>query len=123
MLIVGAGGFLGAVSRYWLSTWVHRWAGGGFPWGTLAVNTIGCLAIGALMALLEVRVSYSPELRLFLSIGLLGSMTTFSTFGYDTVELARRSEFTLAATNAVGSLILGLGAVLVGRALVRWFVA
>jgi CrcB protein len=123
MLIVGAGGFLGAVSRYWLSSWIHRWAGGGFPWGTLAVNTVGCLAIGAVMALLEVRVSYPPEARLFLSIGLLGSMTTFSTFGYDTVELARRSEFTLAATNAVGSLILGLGAVLLGRALVRWLAA
>jgi CrcB protein len=123
LLIVGAGGFLGAISRYWLSGWVHRWAGIGFPWGTLAVNTVGCLAIGALMALLETRVFVSPETRLFLGIGILGSLTTFSTFGYETLELARRSEFSLAAANAAGSLLLGLGAVVVGRVLVRWMVA
>ncbi len=123
LLIVGAGGFLGAISRYWLSGWVHRWAGIGFPWGTLVVNTVGCLAIGALMALLETRVFVSPETRLFLGIGILGSLTTFSTFGYETLELARRSEFSLAAANAAGSLLLGLGAVVVGRVLVRWMVA
>jgi CrcB protein len=123
ILIVGAGGFLGAISRYWLSGWVHRWAGSGFPWGTLVVNSVGCLILGALMGLLETRIFVSPEARLFLGIGILGSLTTYSTFGYETLELARRSEFTLAAANAAGSLLLGLGAVVIGRVLVRWVVA
>lgn len=123
ILIVGAGGFLGAISRYWLSGQVHRWTSSGFPWGTLTVNVVGCLAIGALMAMLETRIFVSPDARLFLGIGVLGSLTTFSTFGYETLELVRRSEFTLAAVNAAGSLVLGLGAVVVGRIMVRWLAA
>ena len=120
LLVVGVGGFIGAIARYWVSGWVHRWTGASFPWGTLAVNVIGCLAIGALMALLESRLFVSPEARLFLGIGILGSLTTFSTFGYETLELMRRSELALASANAAGSLLLGLGAVFVGRMLVRW---
>lgn len=120
LIVVGTGGFLGALARYWLSGWVHRWAGSDFPWGTLAVNSIGCLAIGALMGLLETRVFVSAEARLFLGIGVLGSLTTFSTFGYETLELIKRSAWVLALANAAGSLVVGLLAVVAGRMLVRW---
>lgn len=123
LLAVGLGGFVGAVARYSVSGWVHRWAGSAFPWGTLAVNVTGCLAIGMLMALFEGRVSSSPETRLFLGIGVLGSFTTFSTFGYETLELLRRSEPGLALANAGGNLLIGIGAVLLGRILVLWLTA
>lgn len=122
LLAVGVGGFIGAVTRYCISGWVHRWTGAGFPWGTLVVNLVGCLALGALMALLESRLFVSPEARLFLGIGVLGSLTTFSTFGYETLELMRRSELALAAANVAISVIIGLGAVFIGRVLVRWAV-
>lgn len=120
LLAVGLGGFLGAVARYLVSGWVHRIAGAGFPWGTLAVNVAGCLALGVLMGLLGGRAMLDPGWRLFVGIGLLGSLTTFSTFGYETIELVRRAELALALANAAGNLVLGCGAVVVGAALARW---
>jgi fluoride exporter len=122
ILVVGVGGFLGAVTRYVVSGWVHRLAGSDFPWGTLAVNLCGCFAIGVLMALGEARLAVGPQARLFLGIGALGSLTTFSTFGYETVELLRRAEPGLALGNAAGNLLLGCAAVLAGRTLVRWLI-
>lgn len=119
LLIVGAGGFVGAVARYWISGWVHRWSGSAFPWGTLGVNLLGCLVLGAVMALGETRIAPSPEARLFVAIGVLGSLTTFSTLSYETVELIRQSQLLPALANAAGSLLLGLGALLVGRVLVE----
>lgn len=120
LLVVGFGGFLGAIARYSISGWVHRWAGPAFPWGTMAVNVAGCLALGAMMALVEGRGGLSQETRLFVGIGLLGSLTTFSTFGFETLELLRRSELGLALASVGGNLLLGLGAVLLGRVLVLW---
>lgn len=120
LLAVGLGGFVGAVTRYLVSGWVHRLAGAAFPWGTLAVNAGGCFALGLLMGLVEARGAVSAEWRLFLGIGALGSMTTFSTFGYETVELLRRSELGLAAGSIAGNLVLGVAAVIAGAALARW---
>lgn len=120
LIAVGLGGFVGAVARYLVSGWVHRFAGVSFPWGTLAVNLAGCLALGALMGLVEARVAIAPAWRLFLGLGVLGSFTTFSSFGYETVELIRGGESGLALANAVGSLALGAVAVVAGAALARW---
>ena len=90
ILLVGAGGFVGSVLRYGLSGAVHRLLPfAAFPYGTLAVNVVGCLAIGLLAGWSEARQVIGPELRLFLFIGLLGGFTTFSTFGYETFEMAR----------------------------------
>ena len=122
LLVVGLGGFVGAIARYWLSGLVHRWSGSSFPWGTLVVNVVGCFLLGALMTIAETRLAITPEARLFLAIGVLGSMTTFSTFSYETLELLRRAEALAALANAAVSLFLGLAAVLAGRLVVRWVI-
>lgn len=120
LLLVGGGGFLGSVSRYLLGGWVHRWTGvAGFPVGTLAVNLLGCLAIGWLAGLAEARQVLTAEVRLFLLIGFLGGFTTFSSFGWETLSMARGGETLPALGNAGLNLAGGLGAVWVGLALAR----
>ena len=118
LLLVGAGGFLGSISRYALGGWVHRLLPGArFPYGTLAVNAVGCLLIGLLAGLADSRGVLSPEARLFLLIGFLGGFTTFSTFGYETLALARDAETLRALANVALHLGAGLGAVWLGYAL------
>ena len=119
ILVVGLGGFVGAIARYGLSGLVHRYAQGTFPLGTMAVNVLGCLVIGVLMTLVEDRQFLSPNTRLFLTIGLLGSFTTFSTLGYETFELLREGDLRLATANILGNLALGIGAVWLGRIAVK----
>ena len=101
-----------------LSTAVQRLAPGSFPLGTLAVNLLGCLLIGALVGLAEVRIPLGSAWRSFLVIGLLGSFTTFSTFGNETVELIRSGQLPSALAYLGGSVALGLLAVVLGRAAV-----
>ena len=101
LLVVGLGGFLGAVARYGLSGLVHRYTSGSFPAGTLVVNVLGCLLIGGLACLVEERQLFTPEARLFLLIGFLGSFTTLSTVGYETFEFLRAGDFGMAGLNAV----------------------
>ena len=92
LLIIGLGGFVGAICRYGLGGWVQRLTGGTFPYGTLVVNVTGCFLIGFLLMLFEQRQLFSPTTRLFLTVGILGAFTTFSTFGYETLELLRSSS-------------------------------
>ncbi|MFZ5434121.1 MAG: fluoride efflux transporter CrcB [Calditrichota bacterium] len=120
ILWVGAGGFIGAVCRYAMSGWVHRWFGNSwFPVGTLAVNMLGCLVIGMLAGMSESRQLFTPEMRLFLFIGLLGGFTTFSTFGYETISLFSDGQLATGLINIFGQLILGLGGVWLGLVLGR----
>jgi len=120
LLIVGTGGFLGSVSRYLISGLVHRlFTQAAFPYGTLTVNVVGCLAIGLLSGLAESRQLFSPELRLLIFIGFLGGFTTFSTFGYEIVSFARDGQLMASLTNLMLHLVLGLGAVWAGFALSR----
>lgn len=118
LLAIGLGGFVGALCRYGLAGLVQSAAGPRFPAGTLVVNVLGCFAIGALTALVESRLALSGEWRLFLLVGLLGSFTTFSTFGYETLELLRTGSFPAAAVNCLAHIVLGLVAVGLGRAAV-----
>lgn len=122
LLVVGAGGFVGAIARYGLSGLVHRNSSGSFPFGTFAVNILGCLVIGALMALVETRQALTPNMRLFLLVGLLGSFTTFSTLGYETFALLRGGQLGLALANVLGSAALGILAVALGRIGLRFLV-
>jgi CrcB protein len=115
VLLVGLGGFLGSIARYWLSGLAHARFGAGFPWGTLAVNVLGCLAIGALSQVVEQRGGLAPELRALLVVGFLGGFTTFSAFGNETVDLFRSDERAVAWSNIAAQLVLTLGAVWLGR--------
>lgn len=118
LLVVGLGGFLGAIARYGLSGLVHRWYDGAFPLGTLVVNLLGCFVLGGFMTLVEERQLFAAHTRLFVTIGCLGAFTTFSTLGYETLELMRDRAWGLAAANALGSVAAGLLAVWLGRILV-----
>jgi CrcB protein len=115
---MGAGGFLGSILRYLFSGYIQGvLRSAGFPYGTLAVNILGCLLIGFLSELAESQGAFRPEARAFMFIGFLGGFTTFSTFSNETVNLLRASENLLAYANIAMHIILGLGAVWLGRTL------
>ncbi len=114
IMVIGLGGFLGAVARYAVSGWVYRAWGSHFPYGTLAVNLLGCLGLGAVLALTEERFMVSPEWRGFLAIGVFGAFTTFSTFSYETLILLREGSFAAALLNIGISVLAGLLAVYLG---------
>jgi CrcB protein len=118
-LVVGAGGFVGAMARYLVGAGVYRAFAPSFPWATFLVNTSGCFAIGFLAVIADERVALGPEARLFWIAGVLGGYTTFSTFGYETILLARAGDYALAAANALGQLVAGLLAVCAGAWLAR----
>lgn len=100
--LVGSGGFAGAILRYALGGVVQRQLPlQAFPYGTLCVNLLGCAVIGGLAGLGESRQLFTPELRMFVFIGLLGGFTTFSTFAFETMSLARDGEY-LQAASSVG---------------------
>ncbi len=113
--VLAAGGICGTAGRYLLAGAVYRWLGAGFPYGTLAVNTLGCLVIGFLSALAEQKFLLSPEARLFWMVGLLGAFTTFSTFIYESWRLIQDGAVVLAGANLLGSLVLGLAALWLGH--------
>ncbi len=93
LFLVGCGGFVGSVARYVIAGLVQRLTGSfTFPYGTLAVNLLGCFAIGALSGLFESRGVFSEPTRLFLLVGMLGGFTTFSTFVVETFSLLRDGE-------------------------------
>ena len=115
---VGAGGFIGAVVRYFLSGLVQRTAGAmGFPYGTLVVNMVGCLAIGVVVGMIDTRQVLHPEFRVFLLVGVLGGFTTYSTFGLETFALLKDTEYLRAVTNVMVHVILGLALVWLGYAM------
>lgn len=120
LLLVGCGGFLGAVCRWGVSGAVQRFTGGTFPAGTLVVNLAGCFVIGALMTLVTEGPFLAPGARVFALTGFLGAFTTFSTFGYETMELMREGAFAGAALNLTVSVVGGLAAVLLGVGAVHW---
>lgn len=116
--MVGSGGFIGALARYGLSGLVHRQVPfATFPYGTVAVNLMGCCAIGVIAGLAESRQLFGPEFRTFALIGLLGGFTTFSTFGYETFAMLRDAEYLRVAANVGVHVILGLALVWLGYAL------
>ena len=120
ILLVGLGGFLGAVARWGVAGAVQRVAGSSFPAGTLAVNVLGCAAIGVLMGLVTSYSLLGPEARAFLLVGVLGAFTTFSTFGWETLALLSDGEWLPAFLNVALNVLVGLGAVFAGLAAVRF---
>lgn len=119
ILLVGAGGFVGAISRYLVDGWVASATGGTFPWGTLVVNVSGSFVLGLLFALSVERDVLSPALRAPVLIGFIGAYTTFSTLTLETWRLVESGSYIAAVGNIGGSVILGLVAVVAGLALGR----
>lgn len=116
VLLVGGGGFIGAVLRYAVGGLVQAASrSSALPYGTLFVNVSGCLALGLLSQLADTRGIFTPEVRLLLFAGVLGAYTTFSTFGNDTLRLFNAGTPLLALANIGAQLGLGLGAVWLGR--------
>jgi CrcB protein len=113
-LLLLAGGAAGTLFRYLLSVSIGRATGGGFPWGTLAVNVLGCLAIGGLAGLAERQGALSIPMRLALVVGFLGGFTTFSAFGLELFSLLRDGRWTAAGAYFALSNAAGLAAVWAG---------
>jgi CrcB protein len=118
-LVLFAGGGIGAVSRFALALWIDARTTPQFPWGTFAVNALGCFTIGLLATLADLRGMVPPALRLFLVAGLLGGFTTFSTFGLETWRLVEEGRWPVAVAYAVSSVALGVVAVIAGVVIAR----
>jgi CrcB protein len=116
ILFVGLGGALGSIARYLVSSWVQTAVKSiNFPFGTLTVNLVGCFVIGFLAQLAEARGVFTSEARAFVFIGILGGFTTFSSFGNETLNLARGGEMWNALANIGLNVVVGLFAVWLGR--------
>ena len=120
ILWVGMGGFVGSSFRYMLSSAIHRLSPTAiFPFGTFAVNVLGCLAIGLLSGYAETHDVFEPHIRLFLFVGLLGGFTTFSTFGFETFALMSGERMARAMATVLLHLVIGIGAVWLGYVVTR----
>jgi len=114
ILFVAVGGALGAVLRYSISSGIYNWFGRSFPYGTLAVNVIGSLAIGVLSILLVDKFNVSQEAKLGLVVGVLGALTTFSTFSWDTIDLLQQGLIQRALLNVLLNVVVCISAVWLG---------
>ena len=119
IVAIAIGGAVGAVARHLMVAQMFRVFGGGFPWGTISVNLVGSLAMGALVELMSVRWSVSPELRAFMTIGFLGAFTTFSTFSLDVAVLSGRGTVLPAVLYVLLSVGLSISAFFFGLWLFR----
>jgi CrcB protein len=120
-LFVGIFGALGAMTRYGTGLLMIRLFGESFPWGTLCVNVVGCFALGMLKENWLPLEDLHGSLRIGLAVGLLGALTTFSTFSYETVALIELNRPIAAAANIVANLVVGLSAVGMGVLFARSF--
>ena len=120
MFAVGVGGGLGALARYYIASWVQP-AGVLFNWGIFAVNISGGLMMGMIVEAGALKLNLSPELRTFLTVGILGGYTTFSTFSLDSVLLLQKGEYLQAAAYVIGSVVLSILALCAGLWVVRSF--
>jgi len=123
LVAVALGGGLGALGRYGLGIGALALFGPGYPVGTLAVNVLGGFTMGIIVETGALKLSYGPELRAFLTVGLLGGFTTFSAFSLETALMIERGQWGLAFGYGAASVLLSVGALFAGMALVRAVVA
>lgn len=119
VLIIGMGGFIGTISRYLSTVYVHKWVAISFPLGTFLVNVLGCFLIGLFYGISEKSEFMTNEWRLFLTIGFCGGFTTFSTFANDNLMMVKDQQFLYIALYTVGSVALGLLMVYLGQLLIK----
>jgi CrcB protein len=117
--LIASFGAVGAVARYGIGVLATRLLGGGFAYGTLAVNLVGCFLLGVVVAVFNQQVPTHNAWRAALGIGFLGALTTFSTFGVETFAFLEKQRYMAAALNVGGNLIVGLLCVWAGVALGR----
>jgi fluoride exporter len=120
LLLVALGGALGSVMRYLTALLAARWLGGDFPWGTLAVNIVGSFLIGVINELGSDALRVSPESRLFLATGVMGGLTTYSAFSYETARLMERQAWSTAWIYVVVTTAVCVGLCFVGFAAARY---
>lgn len=118
-IAVAAGGAVGATLRHAVNQIAVHVLGSGFPWGTLAINVIGSLVMGAFVGAFALFWDASQTLRLFLTVGVLGGFTTFSAFSLDSVLLLQKGQMAEAVFYILASVILSLGGLMAGMMLVR----
>ena len=122
LLLIGAGGFLGAIARYSVGGYVNGlFERFGFHYGTMFVNIVGCLLIGLISGLAESKDILTPEIRMLVIVGFLGAFTTFSAFGLETFRLIDNAMVLKALLNIAGQVVFGLVAVWLGIVLARLF--
>lgn len=119
LLLIGAGGFVGAVARYLVDGRVVHYTGATLPWGTFAINVSGSFVIGLLFALVTERSVLPAELRGPVMIGFIGSYTTFSTLTLEAWRMIEDGAWVYATVNLGGSILVGMAAVIAGVALGR----
>ena len=118
-IAIASGAVIGALSRFYITEWTKAKFGTNFPYATFGINLTGCLAMGFFFTVSKGITSYPTELDLLIRTGFLGSYTTFSTYGFDTLMLWRSKQIGATVLYWSGSAILGLGAVLVGAAIAQ----
>ena len=118
LFAVGVGGGLGALARYYIAGWVQP-AGATFNWGIFVVNITGGLLMGLIVEASALKLNLSPDLRAFLTVGILGGYTTFSTFSLDSALLLQRGEYGQAALYVIGSVVLSILALFAGLWIAR----
>jgi fluoride exporter len=119
VVAIALGGALGALGRHVVGSQLSRLLGTDFPWGTLTVNVVGSFVMGALVELMALKIQVSPEVRAFLTVGLLGGFTTFSAFSLEVALLYERAALGLALAYVLVSLIASIGGLFVGLWLAR----
>ena len=119
VLVIGIGGFVGAVARYGIALWIGQRWGRSFPLGTFMINVSGSFLIGLLMTLMAERFTENPQWRLLLVVGFLGAYTTFSTFEYETGALLKDGEWLFAMLNIILSVVVGFIALKLGEVLAK----
>ena len=121
LMYVGIGAFFGGCLRYLVSLYSPKLFGSQLPYGTLIVNVVGGVLIGLIMELSLTTNQISPELKLFLTTGIMGGLTTFSTFSYETVNFLSEGKYMLGFVNTCLNLFLSLGGVVLGKYFTRLF--
>ncbi len=119
VLAIAVGGALGAVARHYVAAQMAHLLGHGFPFGTLTVNVLGSFIMGVLVELMALAWSPSLELRAFMTVGLLGAFTTFSTFSLDFAVLFERGALVSSFAYVLASVVLSVGALFAGLAATR----
>jgi CrcB protein len=117
--LLGIGGFIGSNLRYWISNWAATFLGSYLPYGTLIVNGVGSFILGFLTLYGTEVIDLDPRIRILIGTGMMGALTTFSTFSLETVHFIRESNYYLACLNIIANIGIGLISVFIGFAIAK----